>query len=220
MALVANATGLVPWVPGMEGPPARDVHDVLRLFDFRKYGDQGVVDYILGAHPGGGVFVVGHCEDPLQRRYLQCYKLGDGPFYLFYRPYHLCHLETPWAIAQAVLDRRAVLRPTFGRVADVYASAKADVAAGATIPHGIGGDQFYGLIRRSAEADREGLVPISLLEGEDGQLPITRRALRCDEPLRYDDLTLPDTTLWRLFRDQAAMLNGTPLVKGQPARHE
>jgi len=111
MCLVANATGLVPWLPGMEGPAANDVREVFDLFDFTKYGDQGVVDYILGAQPGGGVFVVGHCDDPIQARYLNYYKMGDGPFYLFYRPYHLCHLETPWAIGQAVLEHRPILRP-------------------------------------------------------------------------------------------------------------
>jgi predicted homoserine dehydrogenase-like protein len=206
MALVANATGLVPWVPGMEGPRAQYVHDVFRLFDFDKYGDQGAVDYILGAQPGGGVFVVGHCADPLQMRYLQYYKMGDGPYYLFYRPYHLCHLETPWAVARAVLDGQAVLRPTFGRVADVYACAKRDIAAGEPVPQGIGGDQFYGLVTRCDEADRQGLVPISLLEGEVGRQPVLRAPLRRDAALSYDDVSLPDTLLWRLFQEQASVL--------------
>ena len=86
MAIISNATGLVPWVPGMEGPAAVDVHEVFERFDFDKYGERGVVDYLLGAQPGGGVVVVGHCDDPLQASYLQYYKMGMGPYYLFYRP--------------------------------------------------------------------------------------------------------------------------------------
>jgi predicted homoserine dehydrogenase-like protein len=206
MALVANATGLVPFVRGMQGPPARDVHEVGALFDFDKYGDQGVVDYILGAEPGGGVFVVGRCDDPLQQRYLHYYKLGHGPYYLFYRPYHLCHLETPWAIGEAVLARRAILRPTHGRVADVYAYGKRDTSAGESVPHGIGGDHFYGMICRADEADAEGLIPIGLLEAEGGEVPVVTRDIRRDQPVTYEDVRLPDSPLARLFREQAALL--------------
>ena len=215
MALVANATGLVPRVPGMDGPRARDVHEVFDRFDFDAYGDEGVVDYILGARPGGGVFVVGRCDDPLQMRYLTYYKMGDGPFYLFYRPYHLCHLETPWAIARAALDHRPVLRPVHGRVADVYAYAKRDIAAGETVPHGIGGDQFYGLIDRCATADPEGHVPIALLDPADSRQPVVRRAVARDEALHLDDVELPRTELLRLFREQAELLSGD---SGDPPR--
>jgi len=204
MALVANATGLVPFVPGMEGPAAADVRDVFQKFDFTKYGGQGVVDYILGAEPGGGVFVVGRCDDPLQRRYLKYYKLGDGPFYLFYRPYHLCHLETPWAIAQAAIAHQPILRPTHGRVADVYAYAKRDIAAGEAVDHAIGGDLFYGLVDRCDRADAGGGVPMALLDAEAAAPAVVTRALRRDAPLRHGDVLLPESTVVSLFREQVA----------------
>jgi len=201
MALLANGYGLVPWRPGMEGPRVADVRDVFGAFDFDRYGPTGVVDYILGAEPGGGVFVVGHCDDPLQQRYLQYYKLGDGPYYLFYRPYHLCHLETPRAIARAVLYGDAVLQPRRGRVADVYAYAKRDAAAGEAMPHGIGGDHCYGLLERCAEADAAGHVPIALLDVEAGEaLPRLRRAVRRDVPLTWDDVALSDSWLVERWR--------------------
>ena len=94
MALISNATGLTPFVDGMEGPACKDVHEVMELFDFDAYNGQGRVDYVLGAEPGGGVYVVGRCDAAFQQPYLEYYKLGEGPYYLFYRPYHLCHLET------------------------------------------------------------------------------------------------------------------------------
>jgi predicted homoserine dehydrogenase-like protein len=206
MALVSNATGLVPWVPGMEGPPARDVHEVFTRFDFDRYGEEGVVDYILGAEPGGGVFVVGRCDDPLQREYLRYYKMGSGPYYLFYRPYHLCHLETTRAIALAALRREAVLEPSFGRVSDVYATARRDLASGEVFEHAIGGDLCYGVIERCTDADRLGKVPIALLEGEAGAQARVRRPVRADAPLDYDDVVLPDTELVVLFRRQAELL--------------
>ncbi len=213
MGLIANGAGLVPWVPGMEGPKAKSVSDVFKLFDLRKYGDTGVVDYILGAEPGGGVFVVGHCDDPLQASYLKYYKMGEGPFYLFYRPYHLCHLETPWAIARTVLDRCPLLWPRHGRMTDVYAYAKRDAKAGETVPHGIGGDLFYGLLEPSGPADRNGMVPISLLESEDGKLPRLKRLVPKDRPLLRDDIDLPDTFLLRAFRRQE---RGLPAVGARP----
>lgn len=207
MALISNAKGLRPWVPGMEGPAAANVQDVFQHFDFTRYGEQGVVDYILGAEPGGGVFVVGHCDDPLQAEYLKYYKMGDGPFYLFYRPYHLCHLETTRAIAKAALFGRPVMVPTHGRQADVYAYAKRPIEAGEEIPHAIGGDQLYGLVDACADADHKGLVPVTVLENEEGVCPSVKRAVERDEPLSWDDVELPDTCQLSLFREQQGMLD-------------
>src|SRR5262249_43322766 len=116
MSLVANACGLATTVPGMQGPRARDVHEVFDLFDLAtiRGGGQPVVDYILGAKPDGGVFAIGHSDHPYQREMLAYYKMGQGPFYLFYRPYHLCHVEAMAGIAAACLDGRSVLQPDHG----------------------------------------------------------------------------------------------------------
>jgi predicted homoserine dehydrogenase-like protein len=199
MALVANGTGLLPSARGMIGPVARRVNEVLELFDFGQYPESGVVDYILGAEPGGGVFVVGHCDDPLQQRYLKYYKLGAGPYYLFYRPYHLCHLETTRAIALAALYSRPVLQPTHPLTADVYAFAKRDIFPGEVAPHGIGGDHAYGLIDRCAEAGQQGLLPIALLEVGAGKVPRFRRGVERDQPIRFEDVELPDSPLLELY---------------------
>ncbi len=219
MALVANGFGLVPWVTGMEGPRAADVRDVFDKFDFARYDSVGVVDYLLGAEPGGGVFVVGRCDDPLQARYLSYYKLGEGPFYLFYRPYHLCHLETTRAIGRAALYGQAVLQPWHGRVADVYAFAKRDLAVGETVEHGIGGDRFYGMIERCEVADANGLVPLALLEPEGVRKAVVSRALRMDVPLTYDDIILPDSYLNARFAAHVAptiQAAGAAMAVGAP----
>jgi predicted homoserine dehydrogenase-like protein len=206
MALVSNATGLTAWVPGMEGPRADSVHEVFDKFDFDRYGEQGVVDYVLGAEPGGGVFVVGHCDDAMQAEYLSYYKMGDGPYYLFYRPYHLCHLETTRAIALAALRGEAVLTPSCGRVSDVYAYAKKDLQPGDVVEHAIGGDEFYGMIDACKESDAEGRVPIALLETEGGEQPRLKASVPQDRPLNFDDIALPDTHVLRLFRRQQKLL--------------
>ncbi|MEZ5300088.1 MAG: homoserine dehydrogenase [Verrucomicrobiales bacterium] len=206
MALVSNGFGMVPFKPGMEGPACKDVTEVLNLFDFDAYPESGCVDYILGAQPGGGVYVVGHCDDPIQQPYLTYYKLAEKPpYYLFYRPYHLCHLETPRAIAKAVLYGEPVLTPKRGRVADVYAYAKADVAAGTVVQHGIGGDEFYGIIESCAGSDAAGQVPISLLEGEGAAKPKVLADKKKDEPLTFGEVELPDTLLHQLYAEQSKL---------------
>jgi predicted homoserine dehydrogenase-like protein len=206
MACLANSVGLLPTVAGMEGPRAANVYEALEVFDFDAYGGVGRIDYLLGAEPGGGVYVVGRCEDPLQAGYMAYYKMGEGPYYLFYRPYHLCHIETPKAIAEAVILRRPVMQPDAGRITDVYAYAKRDLLQGELIKHAIGGDEFYGLVECCNEADAEGKVPIALLEAEDGAFPVMRDMLARDQALNSNMIEIPDSFLRRKFEEQAELL--------------
>ena len=111
MSVIANEYGLTPLVPGMQGPRATKCQDVVDLFDFDQYNGQGRVDYVLGAKEhGGGVYVVGRCDSEFQQGYMNYYKVTNKhPYYVFLRPYHLCHLETPRAIALAALYGKPVL---------------------------------------------------------------------------------------------------------------
>lgn len=209
MALVANATGLVPSTPGMLGPQAADVHEVFDRFEFARHR-QGVVDYILGAKPGGGVFVVGRSDDELQRSYLAYYKMGKGPFYLFYRPFHLCHLETAYAIGRLVLFGSKILEPACGKLAEVGAFAKRDLPNGTRFRHGIGSDELYGMIDLTANLEESGSVPIALLDSPDADIVVTLGVAR-DEPLGFADLELPDSPLLELYHSQQAVLAANSL---------
>lgn len=187
MALVANALGLRTRVPGMSGPKAGDVQDVFRLFDFDSLWAERepCVDYILGAAPGGGVFAIGHCDHPYQRSMLAYYKMGPGPFYLFYRPYHLCHVEAMECIADAALDGRSLLAPLCGFRTNVFAYAKRDLRAGEMLD-GIGGYACYGLIENCDNGSHPGL-PICLSESV-----VLRRDVRRDSAIRMSDVELPE----------------------------
>ena len=98
-AIVANATGMTIGKRGMFGPtvpsgtPLKEIMSKYPL-DVLTSGP-GIVDYCVGAEPGPGVFVLGTHDHPQQKHYLNLYKLGEGPLYLFYTPYHLCHFVTP-----------------------------------------------------------------------------------------------------------------------------
>lgn len=168
MAVVANALNLEVAVPGMHGPRGKRIEEVFDLFDFEElWSDRkGVVDYVVGAQPSGGVFVIGYTDNEFQQYTLDWFppKMGPGPFYLFYRPYHLGHIEAMACVAEAVLDQHARLQPTFGFKTNVYSYARKDLQEGAVLD-GIGGYMTYGLIENcAANLEKPGL-PICLSEG-------------------------------------------------------
>ncbi len=209
MALVSNATGLVPSCCGMTGPRARHVSEVFEKFDFERLRKPGVVDYVLGAEPGGGVFIVGHCDDEVERGYLSYYKMGVGPFYLGYRPYHLCHLETPYAIATVTFLRQAVFAPLPQPVSEVVAFAKTDIRAGTAIEIGIGGEHLYGKINRRDTATALGGVPICLFDCEGGPVARVKRQLHRDQLVTWDDVELPEGSLLEAYGRQEEMLQSS-----------
>jgi predicted homoserine dehydrogenase-like protein len=205
MSIIANEYGLTPFIPGMEGPRANRVQDVTTLFDFDKYGQQGRVDYILGAKEhGSGVYVVGKCESEFQQRYLNYYKVTNKhPYYVFFRPYHLCHLETPRAIALAALYGKAVCTMRQGRVTDTFAYAKKDLKPGDKVQHAIGGNEVYGLIDEAKKADPANHVPQGVLAVEgQGQRPVIKSPVKKDQPITWDDIEIPENRMMDLWKKQ------------------
>lgn len=168
MALVANAFNLKVACPGMHGPRAEHILDIPKLFDLDSiYRDKGpVVDYVIGPEPKGGVFVVGYCEDPYQQSMLAWFpaQLGDGPYYVFRRPYHLISIEAMQCVAEAFLDHEALLQPQYGFQTNVYCYAKRDLKAGEELD-GFGGYTCYGMIENCADNVENPGYPICLAEG-------------------------------------------------------
>ncbi|HSK95080.1 MAG TPA: Gfo/Idh/MocA family oxidoreductase, partial [Euzebyales bacterium] len=110
-ALVANAFDLTVARRGMLGwDHDGHVDELTARFDVEELRELGgIVDYVVKARPSPGVFVLAAHDDPRQRHYLTLYKLGEGPLYSFYQPYHLCHFEVPTSVARAVLLGDATL---------------------------------------------------------------------------------------------------------------
>ena len=184
MAIIANAFGMRTPTPGMTGPRAKNVTEVFQLFDFEKLWADKVpfVDYILGAEPGGGVFAVGYHDHPYQRNMMEYYKMGKGPFYLFYRPYHLCHVEAIASIVEPFLDRKPLLQPKLGFVTDVFTYAKQDLRSG-DILDGLGGYTCYGLIENCDNTSGKTRLPVLLAENVR-----LKRDIRQDESINFDDI--------------------------------
>ena len=88
-AVAANATGFPVGQRGMYGPRCAHVTEAVDLFPKDELLDTGLNDYVIGAKPGPGVFVIAYNDHPVKRQYTSVLKMGDGPFYVFYTPYHL-----------------------------------------------------------------------------------------------------------------------------------
>jgi len=192
-ALVANATGMGVARRGMHGPtvpagtPIEEAAAWYPLEDLLE--GPGIVDYVVGASPGPGVFVLGTHDDPVQQHYLNLYKLGEGPLYVFYEPYHLCHFEVPTTIARAVDFGDAAVAPTGPPRVDVVATAKTDLPAGTTLD-GLGGYRTYGQAENSDAVRRERLLPIGLAEECRVVRPVAK-----DQTLTFDDVECPEGRL-------------------------
>jgi len=202
-AIVANATGMSVERRGMRGADhSGHVDELTGAYDVEELERQGgVVDYVVGAQPGPGVFVLATHDDPKQRHYLNLYKLGEGPLYSFYTPYHLCHFEVPNTVARAVEFRDAALEPLGAPTVEVVTVAKTDLPAG-TVLDGLGGFHTYGVAERADTTAVQELLPIGVAEGCR-----TLRDIAKDEVLTYADIELPEGRLVDALRlEQAAEL--------------
>src|SRR5436190_9089893 len=213
-AIVANAFGLTVPKRGMNGWDHEGHVDELTgrydVDELRELG--GIVDYVVKSKPSPGVFVLGTHDDPKQRHYLNLYKLGEGPLYSFYTPYHLCHFEAPLSVARAVLFRDAVLAPLAGPRVEVITAAKRDLKEG-EIVDGLGGYMTYGLAENAAVLQAENLLPIGLAEGSR-----LNRSISKDQVLNRDDIVLPQDRLSDRLRAEQDALFSRNDVPAQTAR--
>ncbi|MFD2502194.1 SAF domain-containing protein [Rhizorhabdus histidinilytica] len=152
---------------------------------------------MVGARPGPGVFVLGTHDDPRQQHFLNLYKLGTGPYYCFYTPYHLCHFEVPTSIARAALFDDAVLAPQGAPRVGVIAMAKKLLQPGEVIGE-LGGYEAYGVAENADVIERDRLLPLGLALGCTLVRPVAE-----DQPIGRDDVAVPPGRLIdRLYAEQ------------------
>jgi len=195
--VLANATGFRVGRRGMYGPACSYVREVANLLPGAQMLETGLVDYAVGAAPHTGAFVVVHEDSPLKKVQLAYYKLGDGPFYVFYTPFHLPHIQIASTIGRAVIHRDPTVTPIAGPVCEVVTVAKRDLRAGECLD-GIGGFCTYGLIDNISESPALTPLPIGLSEGR-----VLRRDILKDEVIKFDDVTMPaDDWVLSLWHEQ------------------
>jgi predicted homoserine dehydrogenase-like protein len=195
MNLLSNATGLLPDKVGMHGVSAT-IQDVADKLNVKENGgvlnNFGVVEYVNGLAPG--VFVIVKSElEPVDEefRYL---KVGKGPHYTLYRPYHLASLETPITIAKAVLQHDSSIHPLGAPISETVAVAKRDIKAGEALD-GIGGYSVRGVLETHVDMKVNGHIPIGLISGK----VVVKKNIKLGQFLTLDDVELdPSTTVWQL----------------------
>jgi len=133
-----------------------------------------------------------------QAFYLNYYKLGSGPYYLLYRPYHLCHLETPKAIKRAA--NGSPLLSFDRKVCEVYAYAKRPLAQGEVFSEAIGSAEVYGMV---APIDSE-LVPIALLENK----VLLKKTVTTGRAITWDDVSISPCVLLDYWEEQNRLTGG------------
>lgn len=200
MTLLSNATGLFPDVRGMHCPPS-SLSEVTTVLTTKENGgilhSTGVVEVVLDVKPEGGVFVIATTDHPQLKKDLEYLKMGPGPNYLFYRPYHLCGVEMGLSIIQAALFHKATIAPKGSPVSQVIAIAKRDLEAKEELDP-IGGYTYYGLMDHSALIYDKELLPLALAEGSQIIKPIKK-----GEPIPLHAVKIEeDSILYKLWLQQ------------------
>jgi predicted homoserine dehydrogenase-like protein len=195
LTVLGNATGFGVGKRGMYGPGLKHVNES-GIFYLDKLRDEGMVDYLVGAEPGNGAFVLGYSKDPVKAAYLKYLKMGEGPLYVFYTPFHLPQLEIPLTVARAVLFNDATVAPIGKPSCDAVTMAKRDLQAG-EILDGMGGFTCYALTENYGVSRRENALPIGISEGCRLKKDISK-----DRLVTYEDVELPKDRLCDKLRQE------------------
>lgn len=207
MCALSNATGYPVDVPGMHGIPCSIDELAAKLVPAADGGiiaaDGPVVEYVTG-NVAPGVFVIVKSGNDVVTHELDYLRLGAGPYYSLFRPYHLASIEANLSIGEAIVDRRPSFQPTTW-TSEVVAVAKSALSAGLTL-EGIGGHHVHGIAVPASDARAANLLPIGLAGG-----CILKRDVAAGQTLTYADIELDETRpIVAMRRLQDAMLaNGT-----------
>lgn len=195
MNAVANATGFLPDVAGMHGPSSK-VEDLASIFRLEQDGGilqkTSVVDFVNGVAPG--VFAVVASDKEEVNHEMQYLKMGDGPHYTLFRPFHLTSLETPLSVARAYFLGEATIAPWHGVQAETVAVAKKDLQPGDHLD-GIGGFTVLGKLLTDADVKDVNGLPIGLVDPN----VVVKKAIKKGDILTYDHIEqTKESFIWKL----------------------
>ena len=199
-AVTANATNMCVAQRGMIGPDFKGHVDEMTtgfypdVENLKELG--GIVDYVVGGKPGPGVFIHATTKDPLSVKYLKYGKLGGGPLYSFYVPYHLLFFELAFSIARLIDFKDVTLDAEYGMKVEVVAVAKEDMKPGDSID-GLGGYKTYGICDNTESARAEDLLPMGLAEG-----CVVKKSLKKDDVISLDDVESLKVDMLNLYLTQ------------------
>lgn len=183
--IMGNAIGFIPAVRGMHGHACAHVKDLLGKFSLDDFKAGGLVEYVLGAEPHTGAFVMAYNDQPIRRTLMTYLKLGDGPLHMFYTPYHIPPMQLPHSVARAVLFNDPTITPSGAPTCDTITYAKRDLKAGERLD-GMGGYTCYGLVDRYEVCRKGDYLPMAVSLD-----CVLKKDVPKDATITYADVTLP-----------------------------
>ena len=194
MAALANSIGFTVDKKGMHGPNVTP-QEISKVFIPKKDGgilsSKNVVDFAFGIAPG--VFAVIYSEDEYVNYEMEYLKMGDGPYWSLYRPYHLTSLETPRTIMELATNRETILHSNFWNVY-VAAYAKKDLVPGEPLDS-IGGNSYFGVALNIHE--KEFYLPVGIAENAIVTSPVSK-----GDPIGINDVEIKEEIIYTLWKDQ------------------
>ncbi len=201
-AVIANAIGFRVNQRGMNGfkAPGKHMDELTHLYDVEELkANGGIVDFIIGGKPGPGVCVYATAQDSFTRKYLKYGKLGEGPLYSFYIPYHLLFFEIGSSVARLVDFNDMIVTAAGDPKVEVISLAKTDLTTGDLLD-GIGGFMVYGECENYSTARSENLLPVGLAENAKLLRDVPKNGV-----ITLDDIEFEDRYILELYQEQCAL---------------
>lgn len=192
-AFAANAFGATITKQGLEGLAATDVNETaIELAKMAQTVGSPIADYMLAPGKVAGVFVVctHESEEAAAFSYL---KLGNGPFYVLVKNYHLCQYEIIKTVRRVINGGSVLMNNSEHPTISVVAIAKQDLPVGTRIHRAIGGFQVRGEAARIQDVPRH--VPIGLIQNA-----VVSRPIQAGQVIGFDDVDLPETMAFEIAR--------------------
>lgn len=202
--LVANFFGLDIARQGMIGLEANDFEKGAFALGQEALNRQTVLsDYIISRESPPGVFITATHQEDLAPE-LKTYKMGDGPFYLLYKPNHLCFFEIPNTVLNLINRGEILMDNGLNPRISVGTIAKKKLIAGTVLDKAIGSMEVRGeAIEMAAHPSH---VPVGLMDGarfrhdvEPGQL------------ITFEDVEIPDSLAYTAWQETIS----SPTISGK-----
>ena len=194
MAALANYLDFNIDTDGMHGP--NSTYDKLNsIFIPKSSGgileSTNIVDFAFGVAPG--VFAIVYSDDDYVNYEMEYLKMGEGPYWTLYRPYHLTSLEIPRTIMKLMVDNETQLSAKKWNV-EVVAHSKKDLKAGSNLGS-IGGENIYGKAMRVENT--KNLAPLGLSENNTLNSDIKK-----GDPIEIKSIDIIDNQLYKYWLSQ------------------